>query len=89
MHALLVQHGAFYGVSVKLINDETAEAVRLKLNADTRLVRHPIPPAYWFDKREECGIWLLPVDSDKQTFGFDTGMIDEGFAVIENILRDV
>lgn len=89
MHALLVQHGAYYGVSVKLINDETAEAVRLKLNADPRLVRHPIPPSSWYDKREECGIWLLPVDSDKQTFGFDTGMIDEGFTVIENILRDV
>lgn len=88
MHVLLIQHGAYYGISARCINDVTAESVRGKLNANTALVKQRDRDT-WLDLKGEYAIHLLEVDEDLNTFGFDTGKMKEGFEAIDQILEDV
>jgi hypothetical protein len=92
MFALLVQYGGFYGVSARLINDETSGEVYRKLMARGGLATSDITCLMGHtpgDPSDQYTIYLMPVYEGQMQFGFDTGKMEEGFQVIDDLLKDV
>lgn len=85
MKLLIVQYGAFYGVTCRLISLDEEEKIRAKLGA---------PNGAWFGKQvdswrvdnNEADVFICePVDG--RYLGFDTGMWDKSVQVIKDLLK--
>ena len=91
MKAIIAQAGAYYGISVVLVDDETAEKVVRKVQ-DQLYSPSDIGEGIWAyaeikDESVDTGsVSIIICDVKNQRFGFDTGMMKKGFELIDKLL---